>query len=256
MNRKTKKSSGLAKGIFYTGEEKSLNFFPKTVMCIGAHPDDIEIHAGGAISKLQELFSCAVHFVVVTDGSKGTWVHRIKMKELAKKRAQEQKKASQLLNIEGLHMLNFREGEVLNSLDSLKIKLVSLVRKIKPDIVMTHDPYKLYEFHSDHLIVSKIAAEASLIMAANYGYFPELTDKKNLAPHFVPLLLLFDTNHPNFAITFQKNHVQQKLEAIKLHHSQFGNRPKELQKFKKIMKKSGKKFGCQYAEFFHLIINR
>lgn len=256
MNQKAEKPLELAKGIFYTGGEKSLDFFPKTIMYIGAHPDDIEIQAGGTIGKFQELFNCTAYFVVVTDGSKGSWTRRIKKEEFAKKRAQEQKKASQLLNVKELYILGFPEGKLLNNLDSLKMRLVSLIRKIKPDVVITHDPYRFYEFHSDHLIVSRVATEASLIMAANYGYFPEQTDKENLSPHFVPLLLLFDTSHPNFAVALEKKHVLQKLEAIKLHRSQFGNRPDELKGFKKKVEKSGKKFGCQYAELFHLVINR
>lgn len=244
----------LISGAIYVSRNiEGFDFGPQNALFIGAHPDDIEVQAGGTIRRFSELFSCKINGVIVTDGSKGSWTCRIPPEKLRAIRAEEQKKATELLNFDSLRMFGFPEGEI--NPDLFRLKLVRLIRKIRPDIVITHDPYKLYELHPDHKIVSQIATEASMIMAANYGYFPEVVDKENLVPHFVPLILFFDSSYPNFAVSLEDSDVRLKLEAIKAHHSQFGSRADELQRFREIVEKSGRRLGCQYAEFFHLLIN-
>ena len=45
---------------------------PPVALAVGAHPDDIEFGAGATISRWAAA-GCRVHFLVLTDGSKGTW---------------------------------------------------------------------------------------------------------------------------------------------------------------------------------------
>ena len=45
---------------------------PSSALAIGAHPDDIEFECGGALAKWGEA-GAAIHLLVCTDGSKGTW---------------------------------------------------------------------------------------------------------------------------------------------------------------------------------------
>ena len=45
---------------------------PACALAIGAHPDDVEFGAGGTLAKWAEG-GCVVHYLVCTDGSKGTW---------------------------------------------------------------------------------------------------------------------------------------------------------------------------------------
>ena len=45
---------------------------PHCVLAIGAHPDDIEFGCGGTLAKWAAA-GTDVHFLVLTDGSKGTW---------------------------------------------------------------------------------------------------------------------------------------------------------------------------------------
>ena len=45
---------------------------PGRVLAVGAHPDDIEFGCGATLAKWSAA-GCAVHLLVLTDGSKGTW---------------------------------------------------------------------------------------------------------------------------------------------------------------------------------------
>nr|MDA8208720.1 PIG-L family deacetylase [Actinomycetota bacterium] len=58
---------------------------PKRVMAVGAHPDDIEFGAGGTIAKWAQQ-GCEAIFVIMTDGSKGTWNPEADPLELAVRR--------------------------------------------------------------------------------------------------------------------------------------------------------------------------
>ena len=45
---------------------------PTRALAVGAHPDDIEFGAGGTLAGWAAA-GTDVHFLVLTDGSKGTW---------------------------------------------------------------------------------------------------------------------------------------------------------------------------------------
>ena len=45
---------------------------PSSALAVGAHPDDIEFECGGTLAKWGAA-GAAIHLLICTDGSKGTW---------------------------------------------------------------------------------------------------------------------------------------------------------------------------------------
>ena len=113
------------------------------ILAFGAHPDDIEIFMFGLLFLFKEqghkIFMC-----VATDGSKGG---QNPGKNLAKIRKKETILALKSIGIP--KMLNLIDGELHYSNTSKKI--VSLIDKIKPDLVITHS---IKDYHSDHRTLS------------------------------------------------------------------------------------------------------
>ena len=147
------------------------------VLAIGAHPDDIEIFMFGLLYLLKEqgheIFMC-----VATDGSKGG---QHPSKDLAKIRKKETILALKPIGIP--KMLNLIDGELHYSNTSKKI--VSLIDKIKPDLVITHS---INDYHSDHRTLSLYIQNATsfkcpiiycdTLMGVNFNpnYYVDITD--------------------------------------------------------------------------------
>jgi LmbE family N-acetylglucosaminyl deacetylase len=78
------------------------------ILCIGAHPDDCEIFAGGTVLALAAA-GAAVTFVVATDGSLSLGPPA--NDELAAARRVEAEKAARILGVD-LELLGFRDGHL------------------------------------------------------------------------------------------------------------------------------------------------
>ena len=111
------------------------------ILCLGAHPDDIEIGCGGTIQKLSVDYDTDISWIVLSGN------------ERRKKEAITC--AEKFLTKTGsnnIKVMSFKESyfpytaiEIKQSIDSLK--------KIAPDIVFTHTRHDL---HQDHRLISEL----------------------------------------------------------------------------------------------------
>src|SRR5690606_23917511 len=125
----------------------SMSFKNKTILAIGAHPDDIEFGCGGTMAKLAAE-GANLHFVVVTDGNRGSRQHEVEKQALIASRKQEQAAAAKVLGATEVIFLDEEDGNLIADI-SLKEKIVRVVRKIKPDAIFTHDPDWFYRINDD-----------------------------------------------------------------------------------------------------------
>ena len=105
------------------------------LICIGAHPDDPEVFAGG----VKTMFARAGHKVLavsLTNGDIGH--HEMGGGALAQRRADEAHAAARIGGYESL-VLDHHDGELVADMP-LRREVVRLIRKHKADIVFTHRP--------------------------------------------------------------------------------------------------------------------
>ena len=112
------------------------------IVCIGAHPDDAEWYAGGSMVLWSER-GHKVYAVSVTKGDIGH--HEIGSEELAEIRRAEAEEAAKRGGYESI-ILDFPDGSLMPTLDARKV-IVSLLRKLNADVVLTHRPF---DYHPDH----------------------------------------------------------------------------------------------------------
>src|SRR5712692_7282498 len=89
---------------------------PDRAMVIFAHPDDAEIGAGGVVAKWVAA-SCEVTYVLCTNGSAGTSDRSLMPKQLAEKRAAEQRAAADFMGVKHVVMLGYPDGGLEDSRD-------------------------------------------------------------------------------------------------------------------------------------------
>ncbi|WP_419917861.1 PIG-L deacetylase family protein [Candidatus Poriferisocius sp.] len=166
---------------------------PERVLAIGAHPDDIELNAGATLAKWGAA-GCEVSLLVCTDGSKGTWDPDAEPGELVAVRRNEQRESARRLGATGsVVFLDWIDGE-LESGPAPRRQLVSWIRKLRPVVVLGHDPWRRWRLHPDHRHAGWLTVDA-IVAARDTHFFPDL----GLAPHRPDALLLFEADEPDHA---------------------------------------------------------
>ena len=187
---------------------------PGRALALGAHPDDIEFGCGGTLAKWAAA-GCEIHHVVCTDGSKGSWDPGADTAALVKTRQEEQRDASRALGGEGrVAFLEYVDGELESGLDA-RAKVAYWIRRVKPDVVLGHDPWRRYRLHPDHRNAGFLITDG-IVAARDPHFFPE----QDVAPHRPTTLLLWEAEEPDH-VEDVGDYLDAKLNALLAHRSQF-----------------------------------
>ena len=124
----------------------------KTVLSLGAHPDDAEFFCAGTLALLRQK-GWEIHIATMTPGDCGTVQYS--REEISRIRRAEAAKAAAILD-GTYHCLECDDIFILYDRPSL-LKAIELLRKVKPAIVFTTSPS---DYMVDHEMVSKIAQTA------------------------------------------------------------------------------------------------
>ncbi len=217
---------------------------PVKALAIGAHPDDIEFGAGATLAKWAAN-GCEVSLIICTDGSKGSWDPSTSTDELAAIRKSEQRVAADELGALGeVVFLDYIDGELHAGVKE-RDAIASWIRKLKPEVLLSHDPWKRYRLHPDHQNAGQLAIEG--IVAARDPFF--LTDS-SLPPHRPSQLFLFEPEECDHLETTD-GYEKKKLNALESHKSQYvstmgiteGNETKGLEDFRERIKEQLSTFG-------------
>lgn len=189
---------------------------PASALAIGAHPDDVEFGAGGTLAKWATA-GCTVHHLVCTDGSKGTWDVGADLPALVERRQLEQAEAARRLagaSCGEVVFLGRVDGELQSDRETVG-EVARIIRNLRPDVVLGHDPWKRYRLHPDHRHAGVLACDA-IVAARDPHFFPE----HGLAHHRPSTLLLWEADEANHAEDVTA-FVDRKLAALEAHESQF-----------------------------------
>ncbi len=135
------------------------------VLAVGCHPDDLEIGCGGTLAKLASQ-GHSVTMVHVASGDKG---HKIIPPEQLKEiRREEARAAGRLIGAEVIG-LDVPDLSVRSDHEELVGKLVKVMRRCRPDMIITHAPE---DYMKDHMEVSAAVFDASFAASVPH-YEPE-----------------------------------------------------------------------------------
>ena len=177
------------------------------ILAIGAHPDDIELIAGGTLIRAQML-------------GRSTAILDLAAGEMASRgspdlRAQEAAKAAKVMGLTTRENLGFPDSGILNTPDT-RAKVAMVIRRLQPKIVITHS---LHGRHPDHPMVAQLVRDACFV-AGLKKIEPEV-------PAFRPLKVIHalsfreDYQKPTFVVDISQS-FEKKLQAIAAYQSQFG----------------------------------
>ena len=164
----------------------------RTVLALGAHPDDLELGCGATLAKLSAA-GVAVHAVVFSNGSKGG--------PSDSDRAIESRAALMGLGVASVTQHDFADTRLHEAMNELIAVTEDHVRSTAPDRV-----YTMFHLdrHQDHRAVHEASAVACRSVPQILGY-----ETPSSYPNFVPTVF-----EPI------EDFIEAKVAALKLHVSQ------------------------------------
>ena len=189
---------------------------PAIALAIAAHPDDVEFQAGATLAKWAAA-GCAVHHLILTDGSKGSWNPSDDQAVLVARREDEQRSAAVRLGgaPERVRFLRWRDGE-LEAGPRQQAQVAAAIREVRPDVVLGHDPWRRYRLHPDHRNAGWLTTDG-IVAARDPHFFPELA-----IPHHRPsALLLWEADEADHDEVVDEAAVDAKIAALLEHTTQF-----------------------------------
>lgn len=179
-----------------------------TIMAIGAHPDDIEIGIGGTLHKAIRSGHRVVA-VDLTDGEETPYGNRELRKE-------ETAKANAALGITERVCLDLPNRVLMDS-EEARMKLGTVMREYKPDIVFTHTEL---DAHPDHVAAFQIVRGAILISRIVKIDLPHQAWRPG--PFYSFLCSHLRHNYePRFVLKLEEEDFAAKLNAVLAYESQF-----------------------------------
>ncbi len=178
------------------------------VLAIFAHPDDVELAVGGTLLKMKSL-GYKTGALDVTRGEMGT-------RGTVECRALEAEEAAKILKLDVRENLGLPDGHVFVT-DEERTKLVRVLRRLKPKILLTH---QLDDPHPDHNHIAQLVRESARLASMQKYDFDFGQERAN-----VPIVahnVFSQRVTPSFIVDISE-FLKQKTEAIRAHASQFYN---------------------------------
>jgi bacillithiol biosynthesis deacetylase BshB1 len=224
------------------------------VLAFGAHPDDVELAAGGTVAKLAED-GRTVAVVDFTRGEMGT-------RGTPEIRLQESEAAARIMNVKFRENLGLPDCN-LKLTDEAAYKTIQMIRKYRPAIVLMNSEF---ERHPDHEAVHAIVRNA-MFTSGLRKYVTEL-DGEQQKVHRIRKMFSYQQSyefrHGNIFYVDISSTFQKKMDSIKAYASQVWvpgisspdgpvtrlSRPEFLEEIEARCISNGIKIGCRYAEAF------
>ena len=195
-------------------------------MSIHAHPDDQEFTVGGTLAKWARA-GCEIVSVCITSGGAGSNKHTppdMTREALVSIREDEQRDACRILGVKETIFLGYEDGMLEPSI-ALRRELTRLIRRHRPEAVLTGDPTvryygATYMNHPDHRVAADVALDAVFPSAGTRLIFPELL-AEGLEPHEVRQVYIHGAERPDTYVDIAET-LDVKLAALRAHKSQMG----------------------------------
>lgn len=181
------------------------------ILAFGAHPDDVELGAGGTLLKHVALGN-KVGIIDLTRGELGT-------RGSAELREEEATNAGKILGLSVRENLGFADGFFVNDKEH-QLEVVKMIRKYRPKLVIANAPY---DRHPDHGRGSEVVKEACFIAGLRNvetqleGEVQEAWRPKALY-HYIQFLPI----EPDILVDIS-GYNEKKMEAVMAYSSQFYN---------------------------------
>jgi len=217
----------------------------RRVLVVSPHPDDAQLGAGGTIARLISL-GAEVWELTATDDRYSipgfTWMEDGPLTP----RQQESVNAQNYVGMKNAGFLGFKD-KTTEDVATIGREICEVIRRIKPDLVLTVDPTNCYESHCDHIKIGNAVKFACL--DCDCRFYPDFVDGGLRDDQYiVPAVGYFHTDTPNTIVDIT-DFKETKMKSIEFQHV---NEPELMASLEYHEEYFGRKAGVRYAEAFRL----
>ena len=203
------------------------------VLAFTAHPDDLELFAGGVLRKLYQLGN-PITVVVGSTGERSR-----PGQDLESRRKTEQRKAGSILGYDEIKFLNLPDGTLRNS-DELHKQIHRIFNQERPHMVFTFDHVHIHPwiFHQDHVAMGEAVVHTANEQDSDAAVY------------------LYGSAKPTVVVDIG-GVVRQKIWAVSSHQSQFPvlRRQGAETLVRRLASITARGTGYRYAEAFRSLHN-
>lgn len=209
-----------AHGQAASGMRIDARYAGRTVLAVGAHPDDLELGIGGTLGRLSGAARVVMAVVSVPNA--------------LDTRLAEAQRGAAILGCELRVLVSHRccRVEDLKSYELVEM-LDELVKELRPALVLSHGAS---DFHKDHTLVFNGCISSQRLLPFDLlCYHPTMTRR-------IPVPF-----NPQAYVDVSQT-IEMKIDAISAHLSQFAKRGLPVEVFRDEARDLGRMVGLEYAE--------
>ncbi|MDN5725980.1 MAG: PIG-L family deacetylase [Propionibacteriales bacterium] len=222
------------------------------VLCVVAHPDDMEYGASAAVATWVER-GIEVGYLLLTGGEAG--MDR-PPEEIRPLRAAEQRAACEVVGVSDLTILEHPDGMLVADLD-LRRDIARAIRRFRPDAVVTANfDFEAYGTlnQADHRGAGVSVVDA-VRDADNTWVFRELAEQEGLAKWHTTALLVAGHDEPTHAVEVDQRAVDASVASLRSHQAYLAHvtgHPHPGEFIPELLRTGGEALGVEYAVTFRV----
>ncbi len=199
---------------------------PGSALVVVAHPDDIEFSCAGTVARWAHE-GAKVTYALLTNGAAGSTDPEMTRGRLTSLREAEQRAAAKVVGVERVEFLGYEDGLLEPTLE-VREQIVRLIRRVRPEVVVTTDPTtryfaEQYINHPDHRAAGEATLAAVIPGSDTRLAYPELLDE-GLEPVKLTGVWLMMNADPNLIVDVS-DFMDKKVESLRCHVSQIDDHP-------------------------------
>ncbi len=221
------------------------------VLCVVAHPDDMEYGASAAVSHWTRS-GVEVSYLLLTSGEAGM---QLPPEEVGPLRAAEQRAACDKVGVRELQILDHPDGILVHGL-ALRRDIARRIREFRPDAVVTSN-FEVEAFNgynqADHRAAGMSTVDG-IRDADNTWVFPELA-AEGLAKWGTTWLLVSGHHEPTHVVEVDADDVAASVASLEAHEaylSALPNHPVPAEFVPEILRSGGLAAGVEHAMPFRV----
>lgn len=233
---------------------ETLPFLPdddfRTVLCVVAHPDDVEYGTSSAVAKWTAQ-GVEVGYLLLTRGEAGM---PNPPEETARLRRAEQEAACAAVGVTSLEVLEHPDGVLQPSLE-LRRDIARAIRRHRPDVVVTGSwevEFVAGLNQADHRVAGMACLDA-IRDADNRWVFPELVGDEGLEPWRVRWLLVSGHSEPTHGVDVSGEPLARGVASLEAHRAYLAaieGHPEPATLLPVVAATGGQRLGVEHAVLF------
>jgi len=206
----------------------------KNILAIGAHPDDMELEAGGTLAKWASMGHNVSH-LILTSGQYSNLSGDIYETELLQDEA---RNAAKKLNIKKIIFLDYITTELPNY-GKIVSEVDHIIDEVSPDILISLHPF---DSHHDHRAAAEI-----MFAVSRQGRIETVLSCSPYRPNVFAF-------RPQYYVNINST-IDAKLDAIRCYKSQYEKYGGEklIDRIRSLAQVTGWAVNVEYAECFEVV---